>query len=59
MASLLAIPTNEHFAALYGGLKETELQLAAAVCIGQCQGCMCSCRCSCSGGFLSDLEWDE
>ena len=59
MASLLAIPTTAHYAALYGKLKETERQLAAAVCIGQCQGCMCSCRCSCSGGSLSDLGWDE
>ncbi len=59
MSSQFAVPSSEHYAALYGGLKEAEVQLAAAACIGQCQGCMCSCRCSCSGGSLSDFGWDD
>ncbi len=59
MASQFAVPSSEHYAALFGGLKSVEAQLAAAACIGQCQGCMCSCRCSCSGGSLSASGWDD
>ncbi len=59
MISQFAIPLDEHYASLFGGLKFVEDQMAAAVCIGQCQGCMCSCRCSCSGGFVAAFGWGE
>lgn len=59
MPNQFAVPSDQHYSAIYGVLKDFEAQLAAARCIGQCTGCMCSCRCSCSGGLLNDSEWDD
>lgn len=43
---------------LFGKItNETILNIAS--CMSQCTGCMCNCRCSCSGGFESNIDWEN
>jgi Cys-rich radical ribosomally synthesized peptide len=48
----------ESYSVMLGNVGKSNIS-AAARCVSQCTGCTCSCRCSCSGGFVSDLDWEE
>ena len=48
---------NDSYSFMFGNISEN--MRISEQCMSQCTGCMCNCRCTCSGGFSSDVEWEE